>query len=503
MSERQPKLQSYFEKGVKAMGAQDYEGAAAWFAAVVEIDPTDRESLTLYEKARMLEAQKGLNLFKRLLYQIVGGFLYSLQMNKAASHYLGVLSMDRPHDARLAGMYGKTLMAMGQPALASLAYRRALKFLPNNKGILKGAGPAFEAIDDRPSAIEVYHQLSRLEPTKGEWGLKVKNLSATHYGETGGITNLKHARAEEEKRAAVQQTIEGKEDRIKELLSEYKSSPEEKKTLLPEIGRLLMQIERYDQALAIWTRVLETAKADAEAEADEGEEALADEADSSHRPALSGRLSEEAKHSIAACHERKGQLDKAEEGYLSLFEEYPTDARYCDCVYQVRLKRVDMEIAENPTDTALVQRRAELEREHLERKVDIYRELVEKRPGDPDILMTYGSALHQKGDIDEAIPVYQKASQNPARAYPALRHLGWLFIEKGQIPLAVDTFKRALEKAPPARTPTSDMKDIWYGLGECYFRQGDRANAREWWKNIYESDIEFRDIKERYESLMV
>jgi tetratricopeptide (TPR) repeat protein len=480
--ERSSKLQSYFDRGLKAIGAQDYEGAAAWFASIVEIDPTDKESLEYYEKSRMLDAQKGINIFKRLWYQLAGEVTYGFHMNKAASHYLGILSMDKPHKAGLAARYGKTLAAIGQPALASLAYRRALKFLPNNKSILKGAGPAFEAIDDRPAAIEVYHQLSRLEPLQGHWSLKVKDLSAAHYGDTGGITNLKHLRAEEERKAIQQQSVEGREDRIKELLDEYKSNPEEKKGLLPEIGRLLVHIERYDNALPIWSRVAEAA----------GKEEERDE-----------RLLEEAASMTALCYEKKGNLEKAEEGYQALLEKHPADPRYLDSLYSVRLQLLDRQIEGEPENIALIQKRADLEREHLDMKVDIYRGLVEKRAGDPDLLLSYGKVLAQSGNLEEAIPIYQKASQNPARAYPALRHLAWLFIEKGQLPLAIDTFKRALEKAPHARNPTAETKDIWYGLGEAYFRQGDTTNAKEWWKNVYECDIEFRDVKERYERLVV
>lgn len=508
-------LQNYFERGLKAMGAQDYEGAAAWFAAIVEIEPTDKESLEFYEKNRMLSAQKGMNFFKRLGYQFLGGLTYGFGMHKAASHYLGILSMDKAHNSHIAAKYGKSLMAINQPALASLAFRRALKFLPKNKSILKSAGPAFEAIDDRPAAIEVYHQLSKLEPFVGAWGLKVKDLSAVHYGETGGITNLKSARADEEKKALQHQTSEGKEERIKELLAQYKEDPEGKRANLPEIGRLLMQLERYDNALPIWGRVIKLAEEvpevpepEIEGEGDEegapkkAKEAAATDDDLRPGARKDEHLLEEAMYNIALCQERKGDLVRAREGYAGLLNRFPSDPRYCDALYLVRLKEVDEEIREHPDDLELPMERERLEKEHISRKVDIFRKLVEKRPGDPDLLLSYGKVLVEAGELDTAIPIYQKASQNPARAYPALRNLGWLFIHKGQMPLAIDTFKRAMEKAPHSRTPTAEMKDIWYGLGEAYMLQEDPTNAKEWWKRIYETDIEFRDIRARYERLV-
>jgi len=139
MTERSPKLLNYFEKGMKAMSSQDYEGAAAWFASLVEMDPTDKEALILYEKARILNAQKGLNFFKRFVFLIIANLLYGLGLKKQAVHYLGVLSMDKPHNPHLAARYGNALMTAGQTALASLAFRRALQFITSNKSILKAS----------------------------------------------------------------------------------------------------------------------------------------------------------------------------------------------------------------------------------------------------------------------------------------------------------------------------------------------------------------------------
>ncbi len=487
MTERPPKLLNYFDKGMKALTSQDFEGAAAWFASLVEINPTDKEALELYEKARILHAQKGLNFFTRIAYSLIGNLLYGFGLKKQAVHYLGILSMDKPHNPNLAAQYGSALMAAGQPALASLAFRRALQFITSNKAILKAAGKAFEEIDDRPAAIDVYHKLSHLEPFQGEWPLKVKNLSAQHYGETGGIKDLQSKRAEEDRKAIQQQSVEGKEERIRELLAEYQSDTEGKKSVLPELGRLLVEIEKHDQALAIWTRVVEGLKTDV---------------DGKEKTELEDRQIEEALFQIAVCHEKRDRFDKAEEGYQNLVSKFPSDPRYCDALFAVKLKVINRDIEEHPEDTTLVAERQRVERDHLSAKAKLMHDLVEKRPGDPDLLLAYGKVLAEKGDIDEAIPIFQKASMNPARIYPALRQLGWLFIEKGQFPLALDTFKRALEKAPPARVPTNDIKDIWYGLGEAYFRENDPANAREWWKHIYECDIEFRDVRERYESLV-
>lgn len=475
MTDRSTKLQRYFDKGKKAMAAQDYDGAHAWFAAVLEFDAKDEEAQHLCEKSQMLLAHQKLNALTRIVYSIVGNLLFGLNMHSAAVGYLGVLSLDKAQNPMLAAKYGKSLMETGQPALASLAYRRAIKFLPNNKMILKGAGPVFEEVDDKPAAIDVYHSLHKLEPKNNEWPVKVKNLSAEHYGKTGGITDLKAARADEERQAAALETSEGREERIKDLLDKYKENPEERSDLLPEVGRLLIQIEKYDHAMAIWSRVLE-----------------GDESDDD----------EEAEHMIGLCHEKKGDFDEAEEIYTKLRKEHSMDPRYCDSLYGLRLAKIEKQIEEEPENLVLVQRQADLETEFLDIKIEMFNEIVEKRGGDPDTLLAFGKLLHQRGNLDEAIPVIQKAAQNPARAFPGLKYLAGLFFEKGQMPLAIDTYKRALDKAPSGRRITTDMKEIWYGLGESYLKQGDSENARNWFKNIYEADVEFRDIREKYENLL-
>jgi len=475
MTERSPKLQKYFEKGVKAMSAQDFDGAHAWFAALLELSPRDAEAQTLFERSQNLYAQQKLNGPKRILFRVVGDLLFGLGIHKSAVNYLGVLSLDKPQDPHRAAKYAKSLKETGQPALAAMAYRRALRFLPNNKTLLKGAGPVFEQIDDKPAAIDVYASLQKLEPNDHNWPIKVKNLSAEHYGKTGGITDLTLARSDAEKKASEKETREGKEERIREILDKYKRNPDENQQLLPEVGRLLVQIDKFDHAMAIWNRVLESG------DKESGEEAV---------------------HTIAVCNEKKGNLDEAEGTYRQLYELHPTDPRYLDDLFRVRLVRIDRELEADSENISLRQEREKVESEYLEQKANLLREVVEKRVGDPDALLAYGKVLHQKGDLDKAIPVVQKAAQNPARAYPGLRLLAQLFAEKGQLPLAIDTYKRALEKAPSSKRVTTDIKEIWYGLGEAYLKLGDRENAKNWFENVYECDVEFRDVREKYEELV-
>lgn len=472
MTERTHKAQKYFDKGAEAMKLKDYEGAAAWFAALIEYDPLDQEAQELYQKASVLHAQKGFNIFKQIGYQLIGGILAGLSP-QSATHYIGALSMNKPQDAKLAAQYGKCLMASGQPGLAAVAFRRALNFLPGNKAILKAAGPAYEAVDDKPAAIEVYSMLARLEPSQGKWAMKVKDLSAIFYGDTGGITDLKKARSEEEKKAAEIQTKEGKLDRIKELLKEYNENKEEKGHLLPEIGRLFIRLEGWDKAIGIWSKVLE---------GDEG--------------------NEEALANIAECQEKLGNIEKAEETFRTLIEAHPLEPRYCDGYYNLRLRSVQQRIEQSPDNEDLQAEKEAIEKEHIDKKVEIYGELTVRRAGDIEVLLEYGRLLEKQGDIEEAIPVFQKVSQNPARAFAALRHLGWLFIKKNQFTLAIDTFKRALEKVPQSKNISNEQKEIWFGLAEANEKDENLEEAKVWYKKVYENDIEYRDVRERYEALL-
>ncbi|MCA9430233.1 MAG: tetratricopeptide repeat protein [Candidatus Omnitrophica bacterium] len=472
MTERKHKAQKYFDKGQEAMKLKDYEGAAAWFAALIEYEPLDKEAQELFQKASVLHAQKDFNALKKIGYSILGNLLVSFSP-KSATHYIGVLSANKPQDPKLAATYGRCLMASDQPGLAAVAFRRALNFLPGNKGILKAAGPAFEAVDDKPGAIEVYSQLAKFEPGQGKWAMKVKDISAVHYGDTGGITDLKSARSEDEKKAAELQTKEGKLERIKELLHEYNQDKEANAPLLRDIGRLFLSIESWDRALNIWSKIYE-----------------ADEAD------------EEAAANIAKCYAKMGEMEKAKERYLELHEAHPLDPRYCDSYYEIQLQEVDDQLEESPEDEELIEKKEALKKDHIDKKVEIYKELSKKRAGDVETLLEYALLLEKQGSTDEAIPVFQKVSQSPARALIALHHLGWLFIEKKQLTLAVDTFKRALEKIPQSKAISTEKKDLWFGLGEAYQKDNNIEEAKEWYKKVYENDIEFRDIRERYEALL-
>jgi tetratricopeptide (TPR) repeat protein len=96
-------------------------------------------------------------------------------------------------------------------------------------------------------------------------------------------------------------------------------------------------------------------------------------------------------------------------------------------------------------------------------------------------------------EFDRAIGCFQRSSQDYRFQREAIRSLGLCFVRKGMLDLALQEFKKLPVDA--------DMKDILYDLAQRYEKKKDLVGAKTVFKSLFAADIDFRDVRQRFESL--
>ncbi|MBP7275876.1 MAG: tetratricopeptide repeat protein [Kiritimatiellae bacterium] len=139
--------------------------------------------------------------------------------------------------------------------------------------------------------------------------------------------------------------------------------------------------------------------------------------------------------------------------------------------------------------------------EAMEKKRDEYlfedaAERVRRYPNDLQFKYEYGVMLFERGDFNEAIQQFQMASRNPQRRVRALWYLARCLVEKGQLDIAADQLERA---ASELMVMDATKKDVLYDLASVHERMGNNDKALEYYKEIYSSDIAFRDVAQKIE----
>lgn len=115
-------------------------------------------------------------------------------------------------------------------------------------------------------------------------------------------------------------------------------------------------------------------------------------------------------------------------------------------------------------------------------------------------------AYSEMGLADEAIREFQdainlvSADDGTRRFFQCAHLLGNCFMEKRMPHLALLWYRRALETS---NLKTEEKQGIWYEIGSVYQAQEDAKNALEYFEKIYAVDVDYRDIKNRVESLLV
>lgn len=162
-----------------------------------------------------------------------------------------------------------------------------------------------------------------------------------------------------------------------------------------------------------------------------------------------------------------------------------------------RLQQYDDEIAK--LLEAGEQEQAEAKK--AERQQFAYNDLhdrVQRYPNDLDLRYEWGLMLYETGDVNGAIQQFQLSQRHPRHRTSSLYYLALCFKNKAQYDLAIEQ----LEKAKGELSVMDETKkNICYELGTLAEILGDTVKAAEYYKQIYQSDISYKDVADKVERL--
>ena len=119
---------------------------------------------------------------------------------------------------------------------------------------------------------------------------------------------------------------------------------------------------------------------------------------------------------------------------------------------------------------------------------------VETYPNDTQLSYDLALMYFETEDFDKALEEFQKARKNPQRKRSCIIHIGRCFEKKKQFDMAIDQFTEGLAEMP---TMSSEKMDALYYLAVAYEALEQNDKALECFKEIYQSNINFKDVAQR------
>ena len=119
------------------------------------------------------------------------------------------------------------------------------------------------------------------------------------------------------------------------------------------------------------------------------------------------------------------------------------------------------------------------------------RKLVEQFPNDYGQRLKYGGLLLEAGQVDDAIQQFQVSQRSTNLKLRSHVMLGRSFMAKGLHDLALEQLDIAISGSVPM---DAFKKDVIYTSAVCCEKLGRREEAIRRYKQIYASDISFRDV---------
>ncbi|MSU61715.1 MAG: tetratricopeptide repeat protein [Pedosphaera sp.] len=197
--------------------------------------------------------------------------------------------------------------------------------------------------------------------------------------------------------------------------------------------------------------------------------------------------------SIAELHLNRDDYDRAIECFQKILEiEGTSDPMLEKAIADARVRKLNLQITSldrsNPGSSADI---TKLEVEKSSYQLAECQKRAERYPHDLQIAFELAMLYFQAGRITEAIKEFQRAQNNPHRRIAAMSHLGQCFAKRGMNDLAARRFQEAIKEKIVF---DDEKKDLIYWLGTVLEKMGKPEEAIEQFKQIYETDIGYRDV---------
>ncbi len=168
-----------------------------------------------------------------------------------------------------------------------------------------------------------------------------------------------------------------------------------------------------------------------------------------------------------------------------------------DRAIETDMKTLEVAVAADPDNAELKAALDARKADRLAEQVLEAQKRVDQNPTDPQLRFELGTALYHSGDFSGAIPHLQQATRNPHIRTKVLLLLGRTFKAKGMFDLSIKQLSDALADL---HAMDNTKKEVLYEKGIIHSDVGDKENALDCFKQIYEVDYGYRDVAQRVES---
>jgi len=464
--------QDYIERARSAIREGEFDLAEQYFNLVLQSAPSHPEAIEGLKEVRVARVRKGWSRPLQLIIELWNRLLMALGRYEQALGSLDLLHRSNPGRFSVAFAYAKCCDKLGRRSEALDAYRSALALRSQHVPSLRRAAELAAQEDHLEEAVEYFKRLSLQLPDHDEIDHRMRDLLARKYAQTGIPEKLTEERAKMEKSLREMPGTPEFARRLEQLEAEAAKNPN-------DIEAALRVIEHLRGGRAH----------------DEANKRLAPIIDKNP-----GNFNVRLEQARLWRDEQDYPL--ATNLYEELLKERPQDVDLKQDYLNCRANLLEQQLKENPSDESLRQRFTEALYERDEHRISVLKQHLQVHPEDHPKRLELGRLLAGGKQYDDAISVLQRLLHEPPMAGEALLILGECFRERNQLELAAEQYRKAIQyfkNRGYSHVPSDELKEAYYYLGVCLEKQGNLKEARDAYSFIYATDINYRDIRTRYE----
>src|SRR5436189_840343 len=450
-------LRALWLKVVAAIELRNFGYAISLLQEILQKEPEFLTGRQLLRRAEVTKSKSAKKSFFNISTAPIGVMKAQRAIEKDPKRAVEMLEEvleGEPYNRQANLLLKEAALAAGWSEIGVFALKTLLEENPRDAKVLNELGRLYHDLGDHESEVEIYNQLTAINPFDAEALRLGKDASARASMKRGGWTQAesyrdlikdKEAAISIEQQSRMHLTGESLDRQIAETYALHQVEPANV-DLARRLGALNEQKEDFEAAIGWYQYAADLTKG-----ADAG---LVRKASDLKMKCL--------EREIAAHEEFLSTHDAASELYAKRSEQLKA----------AKAKRAEIVIA------------------HAQ-------ERVARNPTDLQLRFELGENLFNAGRFREALPELQRARQNPYARLKAMNLLGCCYRELEMLDLAV---KQLEEASKEILSMDATKKERVYNLGLVYEKMGKGEKSLACMKQIYEVEHGYKDVATRVES---